>query len=176
VRLGRRLVWLHTYGERFVPPRHRRGQPPREGTRCRRGVPNTAARYPETFSYEETSQTLYVGEGEFAPVQKPIWEFSVSGLQVVQSWLSYRMKDGAGRSSSPLDEIRPERWTVEMTQELLELLWALEATVSMFPELRQTLDAIVAGPTFHADELPQPTTEERLAPGEERVEQQEIEL
>src|SRR5881397_1578880 len=32
-----------------------------------------------------------------------------------------QLKGGAGRSSSPLDEIRPERWTVEMSQELMEL-------------------------------------------------------
>jgi hypothetical protein len=54
-----------------------------------------------------------------------------------------------------------------LSQELLELLWVLEATVALFPELRETLAAVVAGETFRADELPQPTPAERQPPGEE---------
>jgi hypothetical protein len=54
-----------------------------------------------------------------------------------------------------------------MSQELLELLWVLEATVAMFPELKQTLEAVIAGETFRADELPQPTVDERKPPSEE---------
>ncbi|MGA3145554.1 MAG: type ISP restriction/modification enzyme [Verrucomicrobiota bacterium] len=165
--LGCKLIWLHTYGERFVPARQRPGEVPQGSARSRRGVPDTAERYPEDFFYNEAAQVLRVGEGEFGPVSKAVWEFSVSGLQVVRSWLSYRMKGGAGRSSSPLDEIRPQRWTSEMSQELLELLWVLEATVAMFPELKQTLEAVIAGETFRADELPQPTVDERKPPSEE---------
>ncbi len=156
VRLGRRLIWLHTFGERFVPPRHRPGEVPQGRARCRRAVPGQPERYPEDFAWNDATQTLRVGQGEFAPVSKAVWEFSVSGLQVVKSWLSYRMKAGAGRASSPLDEIRPERWTAAMSQELLELLWVLEATVALFPKLEQTLAAIVAGATFRAEELPRP--------------------
>jgi type ISP restriction-modification system protein/N-6 DNA methylase len=175
-RLGRRLIWLHTYGERFVPPRQRRGQVPQGRARARRGVPDPPDRYPERFSYNEASQTLHVGEGEFAPVPKAVLDFSVSGLQVVHSWLSYRMKDGAGRSSSPLDKIRPMRWTAEMSGELLEMLWVLEATVEMFPELEQTLESIIARETFGSDELPQPTADERKPPSEEISENEQPEL
>ena len=166
-RLGRRLVWLHTFGERFVPPRRQPGEVPQGRARCRRAVPDTPGGYPEDFAYHDATRVLRVGEGEFGPVSRAVWEFSVSGLPVVRSWLSYRMKAGAGRASSPLDEIRPERWTAELSQELLELLWVLEATVALFPELRDTLAAVVAGETFRADELPQPTPAERQPPGEE---------
>ncbi len=175
-RLGRRLIWLHTYGERFVPPRQRRGQVPQGRARARRGVPDTPDRYPERFSYNEASQTLQVGEGEFAPVPKAVLDFSVSGLQVVHSWLSYRMKDSAGRSSSPLDEIRRERWTTAMSGDLLELIWVLEATVEIFPQLKQTLEAVIAGETFRAEELPQPTADERKPPSEETSEHEQPEL
>jgi hypothetical protein len=167
VRLGRRLIWLHSYGERFVPPGRSNGDVPQGRARCRRAVPDAAERYPEEYSYNDTSQVLRVGEGEFGPVPKEVWDFSVSGLQVVHSWLNYRMKKGAGRSSSPLDDIRPQCWTGEMSQELLELLWVLEATVAMLPEMTQTLEAIVAGETLRADELPQPTAGERKPPGDE---------
>jgi Type ISP C-terminal specificity domain/N-6 DNA Methylase len=170
VTLGRRLIWLHTFGERFVPPRQRSGEIPRGRARARHAVSDEAEHYPEEFSYNESTGILHVGEGEFGPVSREVWEFGVSGLQVVHSWLNYRMKDGAGRSSSPLDEIRPQTWTTAMSGELLELLWVLEATVAMFPELQQTLEAVVTGEAFRADELPQPTVLERRPPSEEEEE------
>jgi hypothetical protein len=166
VELGRQLIWLHTYGERFVPPRRRRGEIPQGRVRCRQGIPTTAAGYPETFSHDSTPQTLRVGDGVFSPVSDAVFNFSVSGLKVVESWLAYRMKAGAGRSSSPLDEIRPEQWTAAMTQELLELLWVLEATVEMQPDLKTVFDAVLAGPTFRASDLPLPTAAEHQPPGE----------
>ena len=82
----------------------------------------------------------------------------------MQSWLGYRMKKRAGKKSSPLDDIRPERWTPKMSEELLELLWVLEETLAMEPELEKALDNVVAGPCFTAAELPQPKPEERSAP------------
>jgi hypothetical protein len=75
----------------------------------------------------------------------------------------YRMKKRAGKKSSPLDDIRPERWTARMSDELLELLWVLESTLAMEPDL--VLDKAVAGPCFTAAELPPPKPEERKAPG-----------
>src|SRR5262249_15863866 len=93
VRLGRKLIWLHTYGERFVPAGHRGGELPQGRARCRRAVPDRPQGYPEEFSYDETTQVLRVGDGEFSPVPKSVWDFSVSGLQIVHSWLSYRMKE-----------------------------------------------------------------------------------
>jgi len=174
VGFGRRLIWLHTYCERLVPDGQRRGEVPQGNARSIRGVPDTADGYPEEFSYNEATQTLRVGKGEFGPVTKAVFEFGISGLQVVRSWLNYRMKDGAGRSTSPLDEIRPQRWTAEMSQELLELLWVLEATVAMFPGLKQTLEAVIAGETFRADELPQPTAAERKPPEEEPEPSQQV--
>ena len=50
------------------------------------------------------------------------------------------MSDGRGPLHSPLDDIRPERWTSQFTTELLELFWVLEA--------------ILAGDCIRADELP----------------------
>ena len=89
----------------------------------------------------------------------------VSGFEVVKSWLGYRLKKRAGKKSSPLDDIRPERWTARMSDEFLELLWVLEATLAMEPELEKVLDKVVAGPCFAAADLPAPTLEQRKAPG-----------
>lgn len=152
---GSRLLWLHTYGERFVPKGQKPGQVPHGAARCTRAVPGDPDGYPEDFDYNASTQALRVGAGEFAPVPREVYEFEVSGLKVVQSWLKYRMKRGAGKKSSPLDDIRPERWTSQFTTELLELLWVLEATVEGYPEQEKLLEAVVEGTCFTADELPE---------------------
>ena len=159
---GADLIRLHTYGERFAEAGNRAAL---QGfARCTQSVGETAETYPEEFEYDESRQTLRVGDGEFGPVRPEVWEFSVSRFQVVRSWLAYRMRDGAGRRSSPLDDIRPTRWTAQFTRELLELLWVLEATVERWPALAELLEAVVAGACFGADELPEPAAGEREAP------------
>ena len=151
---GARLLWLHTYGERFVPEGERPGHVPPGAARCAEAVPGGADGYPESFSYGAASRTLRVGAGAFAPVAPEVFEFSVSGFKVVRSWLGYRMKRGKGRKSLPLDDIRPERWTSAFTTELLELLWALEATAALGPEQARLLAVAADGPCFGAGDLP----------------------
>lgn len=156
--LGRALIGLHTYGERMG------GRIPRGETRNTVAVPSAPEGYPDGFSYDPQVRTLHVGAGAFAPVSPEVWGFSVSGLGVLKSWLGYRMRERAGRSSSELDAIRPERWTAELTRELLELLWVLEATVAAWPELAEKLAAVVGGAVFTALEFPVPTGAERKPP------------
>ena len=78
------------------------------------------------------------------------------------------MKKGAGRKSSPLDDIRPERWIAQFTTELLELLWVLEATVAGYPDQARLLKEVIDGPCFHADELPPVPEEYRKPPSKKR--------
>ena len=162
---GAGLLRLHTYGERFVPEGEQRGRVPRGAARCARAVPGDPTGYPEAFRYDDATRTLHVGAGEFAPVAPEVHGFEVSGLKVVQSWLKYRMKDGGGKKSSPLDAIRPERWTPGFTTELLELLWVLEATLASSPEQERLLDAVTRGPCFQADELSPVPAGMRKPPG-----------
>lgn len=93
----------------------------------------------------------------------------MSGLKVVQSWLKYRMRKGAGRKSSPLDDIRPVRWTSAFTTELLELLWVLEATVGVYPEQERLLKAVVEGACIQADDLAPVPDDMRKTPGARAV-------
>jgi hypothetical protein len=164
VKLGRELIWLHTYGERFVPPGERAGRVPQGQARYVKTIPQRADAYPEKHSYDEIKQELHVGEGVFAPVSPEVRAFQVSGLDVIGSWLDYRMKGGAGRKSSPLDDIRPTIWPEAFSKELLELLWVLERTVALGPELDSLLEDAISGPTIPADGLPQPSEAERKAP------------
>ena len=160
---GARLLWLHTWGERFVSEDKPLGQITRGAARCAKAVPGDANGYPEDYDYNDATRTILVGEGEFKPVAPEVYGFEVSGLNVVQSWLKYRMKKGAGRKSSPLDDIRPQRWTSQFTTELLELLWSLEETVAGYPAQADLLDAVLEGECFRANELP-PVPDEMRKP------------
>lgn len=145
---GAKLLWLHTYGQRYVPKGCHRGQVPRGEARCSKPVPEDKAGYPDKYEYNEPTKTLHVGAGAFAPVVPEVYNFEVSGLKVVQSWLGYRMKNPKGKKSSPLDDIRPEKWTGNFTTELLELLWILEATIAEYPRQATLLTAVATRPTI----------------------------
>lgn len=169
---GRKLVWLHTYGERFVPAGQQPGRIPAGAAKSLKGIPTAPDAYPETFGWvadvNDASQgVLQVGAGQIAPVSLAAYEFNVSGYEVIKSWLAFRMKQRSGRKSSPLDDIRPNVWTADLSQELRQLLWVVEATVALQPELNALLATILAGQTVAADQLSPPTASERCAPGDE---------
>lgn len=153
VHLGRELLWLHTWGERFAPPgmSHLPEAPTKEIT--------PVDGMPEKFAYDPQTQTLSIGTGTFAPVDAEVWEFEVSGLKVLRSWLGYRMKTRKGRKSSPLDDIRPTQWT--QTEELLRLLSILHQTIKATPTAAKLLDDILASPLLTATDLPTPTPAQR---------------
>ena len=133
---------------------------PQGSARCTEAVPGHA--YPTTHSYDAGTGILHVGAGQFAPVTEAIYGYRVSGFQVVKSWLDMRKPRKKGRITSPLDEIRPERWT--FTNELLELLWVLEHTLDLQPEGEALLRQVIESDCFADDELPQPLARERMPP------------
>ena len=156
VELGHDLLWYHTWGERFgdggnttLPAGQATEMSPVEG-------------YPDSFRYRPDDQTLEVGTGRFGPVSQEVWDFEVSGLRVLRSWLGYRMAKRKGRKSSPLDDLRPNTWA--FTDELLRLITILQHTVDVTPTAAQLLDEIVNGPLLLATDLPQPTEAERKPP------------
>ena len=157
-------VWLHTYAQRFQGE-DRGDEVPRGKATTIKGVSANPPHYPEEYRYDPATREITVGDGRFGPVAPEVWKFEVSGLKVVQSWLGYRMKKRAGKKSSPLDDVRPERWTPKMTDELLELIWVLEATLEMEADLAGVLDRVISGPCFVTTELPQPQAAERRSPG-----------
>jgi hypothetical protein len=151
---GSTLLHLHTFGERFQPRGTRVPQIPSGKARVKEAISDKPADYPEAFEYIEQSRTLRIGAGAIAPVDPAVWNYEVSGLQVVRSWLGYRMKDRKGKKSSPLDDIHPERWTSEFTDELLRLLSILEYTLAQRPHLDRLLAKVCAGPLLRAADLP----------------------
>jgi len=166
---GRRLVWLHTYGERCVPKGWVAGRIPQGKARALSPIPGKPAGYPEESWHDENTETLHVGAGTFCPVPREAWDFEISGLFPLHGWLDHRMKHPAGKRSSPLDEVTPQSWPPEFTDELLELLWILEATVEAQPRLDSLLHKITTGPFLTAETLPSPAKEERRPPTADRA-------
>lgn len=151
-----------TYGRRMVPPGETPGRVPQAAARCVAPVPEGPDDYPQNFEYLDRERAIRVGDGgRFAPVSPEVWNFSVSGFEVVKSWLGYRMMNRSGKRSSALDDVRQQSWTPAMTDEFLDLLWVLEHTLAMLPELEALLAEAAAGPCFTADELPTPADDER---------------
>lgn len=158
VRLGEELLFLHTYGERFSDGRTW----PKPVVKNRRPISSPPC--PDRFEYDERRRVLIVGDGEFGPVSPRVYEYEVSGLKVVQSWLSYRMSKRKGRRSSPLDDIGPSSWTADQTSELLRLLNVLTRTVDLHPAQATLLEEIIQGPVIGGSALGEVPAAARKSP------------
>lgn len=166
--LGRELLWLHTWAERFHDVETGRGKrlPHVDGI----GWESPVTRMPQNvadIAYDKDLQRLRVGDGVITGIRPDVWEYSVSGMEVVRKWLGYRTAKGTGRaaaSDNPLDKIRPITWSDEWNDELLDLLRMLTRTVDLQPTQADLLDRICAGPLIPASDLPRPTDLQRKPP------------
>ncbi len=159
VELGRRVIWLHTFGERYADPKAGRpaGPPrlpkerapriPRDGA-----IPDDPASMPDEIDYDETRRRLLIGAGFIDNVPPAVWRYEVSGKQVLTQWFSYRKKNrerpiiGDRRPPSKLGDIQPDRWLAEYTTELLNVLHVLALLVELEPAQATLLEKICAGP------------------------------
>jgi hypothetical protein len=164
--LGREVVWLHCFGERFVdrgagrpagPPR----LPPGEGPSIPKdgAIPTDPEGMPDSLDHDPARRRLVVGEGYIDNVPKSVWEYEVSGKQVLVQWFSYRRRNrrrpiiGDRRPPSPLDQIQADRWLPEYTTELLNVLHVLGRLVQLEPRQADLLSRICDGPLLSADHL-----------------------
>jgi hypothetical protein len=157
--LGREVVWLHCYGERFVdpaagrpngPPRLPKGEAPfipADGA-----IPGGPEPLPESMIYDPAKRRLVIGKGFVDNVAPAMRAYEISGKTVLDQWFSYRRRDrtkpmiGDKRLPSPLEKIQPEGWLAEYTEDLLNLLNVLGRLVALEPRQADLLDRIVAGP------------------------------
>ncbi|KLR59932.1 N-6 DNA Methylase [Actinobacteria bacterium IMCC26207] len=161
---GRRLLWLHTFGERFADGVT--GSVRHEDVRVVVPVTQIPAT-PKQVGYDADRQQLIVGDGRIGGVAPEVWEFEVSGMPVLKKWLGYRTAKGAGKatsSKSPLDHIRPTEWLEEWTEELLDLVSILRTTLELQPVGVDLLDRVCAGPLIAASDLPPVPPELRKPP------------
>jgi hypothetical protein len=163
VALGRTVTWLHTFGERMADKKAGRSAgPPRLPTARRPRIPAAGTIPPDADSidYDEGEQRLLIGAGGYVERVPPaVWEYEVSGKQVLVQWFSYRRRDrsrpiiGTRRSPSPLGEIQPDRWLAEYTTELLNVLNVLGWLVDLEPQQAGLLDRVCAGPLLSEEAL-----------------------
>ncbi|WP_206862577.1 type ISP restriction/modification enzyme [Lysobacter changpingensis] len=163
---GRRVIWLHTYGERM--PDAGQGRPegaPRVSADARPTVPKDGAipphaALPEELRYDAEKQRLHLGsDGYIDHVLPAVWAYEVDGKQVITQWFSYRKRDrskpqmGDKRPPSPLQAIQPDHWLAEYTTDLLDLLNVLTLLVELEPEQASLLDKVCNGPLVSEAEL-----------------------
>jgi hypothetical protein len=166
VEIGRQVIWLQTFGERMADLKHGRPAGPPRLPRERRphipkngAIPQDAAGMPDSIDYDAGKKWLLVGRGYVEKVEPAVWNYEVSGKQVLVQWFSYRKANrerpiiGDRRQPSPLCDIQPDCWLAEYTTELINVLNVLGLLVDLEPAQAQLLDEICTAPTISTDEL-----------------------
>jgi hypothetical protein len=154
VRIGERVIWLHTYGATRTSHERPQGDirlpagDPRQPL-CTRAI----SAMPSAMSYDEHRAAILVGDGEFAPVRREIWEYGVGGKNVIKSWFNYRKKDPGGKKNYPLDLVHPEAWDPDWTTELIDLLTVLTRLTALEPAQAELMTRILDGPLLSAADL-----------------------
>ena len=164
--LGRRVLWLHTFGERMADEsQNRPAGPPRLPKNRAPFIPKDGeisshpSQMPDTLDYDAGKHRLLVGHGFIDNVPLAVWKYEVSGKQVLNQWFSYRKKNrerpiiGDRRKPSPLGDIQPDHWLPEYTTELLNVLNVLAMLVDIEPQQAELLDRICSGPLISEEEL-----------------------
>ncbi|MGI8761060.1 MAG: type ISP restriction/modification enzyme [Jatrophihabitantaceae bacterium] len=158
VKLGRAVLWLHTYGAQYDDEddsRHHHDirYPANDPRRIASTASMTTMPIPEDPRYDEATNTVIVGTGMWAPVEPAVLAYEVGGKNIVKSWLNYREADPGGRRSSPLDDMNVQTWPSEWTAEFTDLLTVLSRLIDLEPAQAELLDKVLAGPLLTRDTL-----------------------
>jgi hypothetical protein len=158
VTLGQRVLWLHTYGERYANTAAGRPYgkvllPARDRPRCLQEIPDDPEGMPEQLAYDPVTQDLWVGAGRINPVPPRVRAYQVSGMNILDKWFGYRKKKPAGKRRLELDHLVAEQWAPAWTTQLLELLNVLALLIREEPSQAQLLDEVCAGPLITVADL-----------------------
>ncbi len=100
VSLGSEVIWLHSYGERFVDPTANRPKHsprlPKEGSPsipASGAIPSAPEPLPDEMAYDPATHRLKIGQGYVENVTPEMWAYEVSGKQVIWHWFSYRQRN-----------------------------------------------------------------------------------
>lgn len=156
--VGRRVIWLHTFGERCIDatagrPKGSPKAPTARRPRVTETIPDNESSMPGTLEYDPTTKSLLIGTGRVAPVEPAVWDYEVSGMRVIKRWFDRRKRDPEGKKSSPLDDIVDRVWRPAWTTQLLEVLNVLTLLRDLEPQQRELLEAILIGPLVSVADL-----------------------
>lgn len=158
--LGREVLWLHTYGERYADPSSGRTAaaprlPDERRPKVTAAISDSEAGMPETIGYDPATFTLEVAAGRIRPVPPEVFAYEVGGTNVLRKWFGYRKKNPAGKRTSPLDDINPTAWSPEFTTDLLNLLNVLGRLVELEPAQADLLARVLAATQVTVADLSQ---------------------
>lgn len=167
VDLGKELLWLQTYGQRF-------GEQTNETVPRANGVEwiadvRTLPRTLEEVKYDPQTKTITIGDGVLGGVSPAVWNYAVSGWRVVRQWIGSRTARGIGRAASSktashLDRIRPQHWEDSWNDELVELVSVLSLSLGKQSEQADVLHRIIDSPQIPLKNLPIASPAERAVP------------
>ncbi|WP_237352511.1 type ISP restriction/modification enzyme [Rhizobium leguminosarum] len=164
--IGEEVIWLHCYGERFAnplngrpsgPPRLPKGQGP--FVPLGGAIPGAPQALPDVMEYDPASKRLKIGGGFIDNVPERVWNYEISGKNVLRQWFSYRRLDrskpiiGDRRPPSALDHIQPDHWIAEYTTDLLDLLHVVGRLVSLEERQGDLLNQVCDGPLLASETL-----------------------
>ena len=154
VQLGREVIWLHTYGARGESRRRLTSIVEHSaGIELPEYAVAVKSDMPEKAFYDDGTRILSLGTGRWHNVDPRVWEYTVGGVNIIDSWVGYRRKKPKGRKSSPLDDIILTNWTPELSREFHELLVVLTRLVAIEEEQAQLLDAVMESKLLTYDML-----------------------
>ncbi len=102
---------------------------------------------PVTPVYDRDEETLYLDDGRIAPVAAEAWDFRVSGVRVLELWLTRRTQRS---QPGTLEAVGPGRWPQSWTSQLLELITVLALLAGLGDE-QAALARSVASPIGAAE-------------------------
>jgi hypothetical protein len=177
VEAGQRVIWLHTFGERFDDAA--KGRPPGQLLAGRPDVqvpvPGRPDDMPDTITYDRATCSLVLGSGRagrIGPVSPAAAAYEVSGMRIVQHWFDYRKRNVRGQRDEPdRNDKMADQWTLAMTEQLRDLIAVLEGCAALEESQTHLLDRITAGPLITTADLeeagvvPPPDYARRCVPG-----------
>ena len=163
--LGKSVLWLHTFGERMGdttdgrpagPPRMPLGSAPFIPEKG--GISGKPDDMPDTLGYNVAKHRLLIGHGFIDNVSPAVWNYEVSGKQVLVQWFSRKGNRerpiiGDRRPPIYLGSIQPDHGLPEYTTELLNVLNVLGLLVELEPKQAELLEEICAGPLISEVDL-----------------------
>lgn len=167
VDVGREVLWIQSYGTRFVDVNEGRpAHAPRLASASQPRIPVDGAistrpeDMPEALVYDPDKQELHVGSGRVSNVTLEMWQYEVSGMNVLKQWFSSRQKNRerpviGDRKISPLMKVQSDRWLPEYTSHLIDLLNLLGLLSKLEVTQKEVLEEICQSPQVTLQDLEQ---------------------
>ncbi|MEZ0092980.1 type ISP restriction/modification enzyme [Streptacidiphilus sp. EB129] len=132
--LGRRVLWLHSFGARCADPAGDRPPgPPKMPSGRRPFVRERVSGFPDTLGHEPDGEALLLGaDGRIAPVPASVTRYPAGGGPVLEQWLADRSPSADARPGS-LESLGLATWPQQFTADLIQLATVLALLAELHP-------------------------------------------